>query len=210
MTTKIGLIADIHAYAEPLAEALLLFNNKGVDIILCAGDIAGYGDELGQTVGLLVEYQCQTVIGNHDLWHLEATPEKEKTATEDYIALLPAAREYSMEGKTLYMVHARPPLANRHGIKLLNEYGELVPEEKQKWAQRLQDFKYDVLIVGHTHQVFSEQLGSTLVINPGSTQFNHSCGILSLPDMRFELFSLSNKSILKSWNWGTFEINMEE
>jgi len=210
MTTKIGLIADIHAYAEPLAEALLLFNNKGVDIILCAGDIAGYGSELEQTVGLLIEDQCQTVIGNHDLWHLEAIPEKERTLIEDYIALLPAAREYSIEGKSLYMVHARPPLANRHGIKLLDEYGEPVPEEKKKWAQRLQDFKYDVLIVGHTHQVFSEQLGSTLVINPGSTQFNHSCGILSLPDMRFELFALSNKSILKSWNWGTFEINMEE
>ncbi len=210
MTTKIGLIADIHAYAEPLAEALLLFNNKGVDIILCAGDIAGYGNELEQTVGLLIEDQCQTVIGNHDLWHLESIPKENRTLVEDYIALLPAAREYSIEGKCLYMVHARPPLANRYGIKLLDENGEPVPEERKKWMQRLQDFKHDVLIVGHTHQVFSEQLGNTLVINPGSTQFNHSCGILSLPDMQFELFSLSNKVILKSWNWGTFEVTTDE
>ncbi len=210
MATKIGLIADVHAYAEPLAEALLVFNNEGVDIILCAGDIAGYGHELEQTIGLLLENQCQTVIGNHDIWHLEQTPEEEKTAIEDYIALLPAAREYSIEGRSLYMVHARPPLANRHGIKLLDEYGELVPEQKKIWTQRLQGFEHDVLIVGHTHQVFAEQLGGILVINPGSTKFNHSCGILSLPDLQFKLFSLSNETILKSWNWGTFEVNTDE
>ncbi|HEB56120.1 MAG TPA: metallophosphoesterase [Gammaproteobacteria bacterium] len=204
MTTKIGLIADIHAYAEPLTEALLLFNNEEVDLILCSGDIAGYGDELEQTVGLLIENQCQTVIGNHDIWHLEETLEEEKTPAEAYMEQLPAAREYFIEGKSLYVVHARPPLANRHGIKLLDEYGELVPEQVKSWAQRLEGFEYDVLVVGHTHQVFAEQLGRTLVINPGSTQFNHSCGILSLPDMQFELFALSNETILKSWNWGTF------
>ncbi len=206
MTTRIGLIADVHAYAAPLSEALLLFNNKDVDMILCSGDIAGYGNQLKQTVGLLLENQSQSVIGNHDLWHLEATPEEKRTAVEDYIALLPAAREYSIEGKSLYMVHAKPPLANRHGIKLLEENGKLVPGQKKKWTQRLKNFNYDVLVVGHTHQVFAEQLGRTLVINPGSTQFNHSCGILSLPDLTFELFSLSNKSILKAWNWGTCEL----
>ena len=80
----------------------------------------------------------------------------------------------------------------------------------ENWTQRLEGFEHDVLVVGHTHQVFAEQLGRTLVINPGSTQFNHSCGILSLPDMQFELFSLSNETILKSWNWGTFEVNTDE
>ena len=129
MTTKIGLIADVHAYAAPLAEALLLFNKQGVDMILCSGDIAGYGDELEQMVGLLIENQCQTVIGNHDIWYLEAMLEEEKTLAEAYMEQLPAAREFLIEGKSrLYVVHARPPLANRHGIKLLDEYGELVSE----------------------------------------------------------------------------------
>ncbi len=99
MTTKIGLIADVHAYAAPLAEALLLFNKQEVDMILCSGDVAGYGDELEQTVGLLIENQCQTVIGNHDIWHLDETLQEEKTLAEAYMEQLPAAREFSIEGK---------------------------------------------------------------------------------------------------------------
>ncbi len=64
------------------------------------------------------------------------------------------------------------------------------------------NFKHDVLIVGHTHQVFAEQLGRTLVINPGSPRFNHCCAVLSLPDMTVEWFALSGEMINYTWNWG--------
>jgi predicted phosphodiesterase len=59
-----------------------------------------------------------------------------------------------------------------------------------------------VLIVGHTHQVFAEQLGKTLVINPGSTRFNHCCAMLSLPNITIKWFSLSGQKITYTWNWG--------
>ena len=62
----------------------------------------------------------------------------------------------------------------------------------------------DVLIVGHTHQVFSEQLGDVLVINPGSTTFNHTCAILTLPEMKVDIFPLSNKEPILCWNWSMF------
>ena len=55
--------------------------------------------------------------------------------------------------------------------------------------------------MGHTHQVFAEQLGHVFVINPGSTQFNHSCMILTLPEKRVEYFALQGKEILRSWNF---------
>ena len=41
MPAKIGLISDVHATAKPLKEALSIFQREGVDLILCAGDIAG-------------------------------------------------------------------------------------------------------------------------------------------------------------------------
>ena len=47
----------------------------------------------------------------------------------------------------------------------------------------MKDIQGKVLLVGHTHQVFCEQLGNTLVINPGSTRFKRTCAILSLPDL---------------------------
>lgn len=100
------------------------------------------------------------------------------------------------------MVHASPPGSMIEGIRLLDKTGDLIEEEKQAWAACLARFEHDVLIVGHTHQVFAEKLGNILVINPGSTCFNHSCAILTLPDLSVQWFSLSDKPIQKSWNWG--------
>jgi predicted phosphodiesterase len=57
-------------------------------------------------------------------------------------------------------------------------------------------------VVGHTHQVFTEQVGDILVVNPGSSAFNHSCAILSLPEMTVQVFPLSDREIEKTWNWG--------
>ena len=34
------------------------------------GDIAGYGADLDHTVALLLEHDCQAVLGNHEIWHL--------------------------------------------------------------------------------------------------------------------------------------------
>ena len=99
------------------------------------------------------------------------------------------------------MVHANPPSEQHGGIKLRNRYGEIVEERKADWAESLADFDHDVLIVGHTHQVYAEQLGKVLVINPGSVPFNHSCMILSLPDLRVETYALGGREIVNCWNF---------
>ncbi len=61
-------------------------------------------------------------------------------------------------------------------------------------TERLQGFPHDVLLAGHTHQMFCEPLGST--------QFNHTCAIMSLPEMEVEVFGLSGEEPVKVWNWG--------
>jgi putative phosphoesterase len=204
MTTKLGLISDPHAMPAPVDEALTLFRQHQVDSIICAGDVAGYFDETGQVIELLSGNNCQTVLGNHDESFLETHAADSDSPEYTFLSALPSKLEYHYEGKRIYVVHAHPPESLHGGIKLLDVNGELIPEQKQYWKQQLQDFDYDVLIVGHTHQVFAEKLGHVLAINPGSTQFNHTCMILSLPEMRVQLFSLQGKQPLKSWNWGKF------
>lgn len=207
MTTKLGIISDVHAAPEPLKEALSKFQREGVDMVLCPGDIAGYGDKLEETVALLRDTECHTILGNHDIWYLEDNLELPDNETTHYLRNLPLTQEFNLEGKKVYMVHASPPASIMDGIRLLDENGEILPQQKSAWSERLRDFAYDVLIVGHTHQVFAEQLANTLVVNPGSTQFNHTCGILTLPDMQFELFGLSHQPPIRSWNWGLFYAN---
>lgn len=202
MSVKIGLISDIHATPAPVAEAMTLFKKQGVDDILCAGDIAGYGDNLEETIEILIQNKCKTIFGNHELWHSEKNTGADQNQINKYFAELPSVITLNIENKKLYMVHAHPPEFNRGGIKLLDEDGKVQQSEKQQWSQYLSGFEYDVLIVGHTHQVFSEIFNKTRVINPGSTKFNHSCAILTFPALSCDFYALSNISIIKSWNWG--------
>ena len=218
----IGLLSDVHASPEPVAEALSIFAKAGVDQVLCAGDIAGYMDQLEQTITLLVESDCQSIMGNHDLLYLaeyrlrhEDEPDNKILA---YLKQLPASYETVIEDNSLYMVHAQPPYdchyvhgrtvleqcrSNcRGGIKLLNKDAEVQLDKVEQWAKKLYHFNYDVLVVGHTHQVFAEFIGGTLVVNPGSSAFNNSCAILRLPELTVEVFALCGKPVVKTWNWG--------
>lgn len=202
MSTRIGLLSDVHATPGPLREALAIFEREGVSLILCPGDIAGYGEALEETVTLLKQGGCHCVRGNHDRWYVE--DHEGEGETLDYLAGLPLQLDFTVAGRCLYLVHASPPEEDMLGIKLLDENGALIPEAVAEWRGALAGFDCDVLVVGHTHQAFAEQLGETLVINPGSTVFNHSCAILELPSGRIEWFALGGEGILRAWNWGMF------
>ncbi len=202
MTTKIGLISDTHSTVAPLKEALEIFQRNNVSHIICAGDIAGYGDdELAETVQLLEESNCLMIAGNHD------HPDELKQQPENIIRLfqqLPLKLELEIESRQLYVVHAEPPLEQHGGIKILDPDGQPYPDRINYWADALTHYQYDILIVGHTHQVFAEKIGNTLVINPGSTRYNHTCMILELPSGKVETHPLSGMQPVYTWNWGKF------
>lgn len=201
MSTRIGLLSDPHATPRPVQEALTIFREQEVERIFCLGDIAGYGEQLNETVALLVESQCDSILGNHEVWYLEDHSANDDPPTT-YFRSLPNVIDEIIEGKRIYLVHASPPDSLMDGIRLLDETGRIMPEQKADWSSRLQDFEPDVLIVGHTHQVFAEPLGDTLVINPGSTRFNHTCAILQLPEMKVDVLPLSGQAPVLAWNWG--------
>ena len=203
MTTRIGIISDVHASPQPLRQALEIFDREKVDDIICAGDIAGYYDTLPETIELLTRSNCRTIVGNHDQSWLDES-KTEDSPMRDYLQQLPQTLDFVIEQKRVFVVHANPPSEQHGGIKLLDQQGEVKAERRELWASNLADLERDILIVGHTHQVYAEQLGEVFVINPGSTVFNHSCMILSLPEAQVETYALGNQAIVKCWNFGMF------
>ena len=202
MTIRIGLVSDVHSSPVPLRQALEIFAAEKVDEIICAGDIAGYYDMVAPTVALLRQSNCRAVVGNHDQSYLQQPPENSDPEVRAYLQGLPQTLELSLEDKSLFVVHANPPSEQHGGIKLLNQQGEIRDDRKAEWAQNLRDFEHDVLIVGHTHQVYAEHVGDTFVVNPGSSVFNHSCMILKLPDMTVQTFALGDRQVTRCWNFG--------
>ena len=201
MTTRLGLVSDVHSSPEPLRQALEIFRREQVDEIICAGDIAGYYDTLEPTIALLREYDCKTIIGNHDQSFLEKTQTGEYPSERAWLHELPETLELEIEGRKILVVHANPPSEQHGGIKLVDQHGDLIAERLDLWTKTLAEYDMDVLIVGHTHQVYAEQLGDVFVVNPGSSVFNHSCMILSLPDLEVETFALENQEIIRCWRF---------
>ena len=201
MSRRIGLVSDVHASPAPLAAALDLLVAEGADELVCAGDIAGYGSELDATVALLEERRCRTVAGNHDRWQLARRDEALDNLTRAWLAALPTTLAIEHDGCRVDVVHASPPDSLMDGIRLLDESGAVDPAALRDWSARLAPHRLDVLVVGHTHQVFAERLGNTLVVNPGSTLFNRSCALLELPSRTTRLLALPGERLQRTWHW---------
>lgn len=198
----IGLLSDLHSTPAAVAEALSIFREAGVDEVFCAGDIAGYRDGVQETVALLQESRCRSVLGNHDVGYLQGDAAGSDDPVAAYFRQLPVFIDTEIEGRRVYVVHAEPPDAYHGGIRLRDRTGAVQPDRIAHWAAQLSSLACDVLVVGHTHQVFAEAVGNMLVVNPGSAAFNHSCAILSLPDLRVQVFPLSGKDVRQVWQWG--------
>ena len=203
MSTLIGIVSDPHAAPAALEHALTVFKQRHIETVICAGDIAGYFDHLAATIKLLKQNNVLCITGNHDDDFIKGNTDVDSEEFQ-YLQQLPASLELCIENVRINIVHAHPPAELHGGIKLLDIDGEVIDSRICYWEQELKKTDCDVLIVGHTHQVFALYIGELMVINPGSTVFNHSAMILSLPEKQVEIIPLENREIVKCWNWGKF------
>jgi putative phosphoesterase len=159
---RLGIVSDLHCNAAGLAAALGHMGD--VDELWCAGDIVNQSSFSNEIVELLRARGARCVLGNHDSMLLSAQGERARSAAHvqvelvDHLAGLPHAVALEVDGKRLLMTHATP----------FPPHSEYVwPHSKE--LQRMRELDVDYLILGHTHQPMAVQVGSVLVVNPGST-----------------------------------------
>ncbi len=66
---KLGLISDIHGNYEALKAVLGELDRRGVDEILCLGDVVGYYPQINECCEELRARKVSSLMGNHD-WYL--------------------------------------------------------------------------------------------------------------------------------------------
>jgi putative phosphoesterase len=156
---KLGLISDIHGDMVALELAWAHLTVLGVDRIVCAGDLVGYGPHPDRVVAFLLEHGIESVRGNHDRWAVErvaGVPSVPSTfgggmpsvETVESLRLLPAHRLVDGASKVGVIVHGSPGddmdfvTRQTHPPYLLD-----------RW---LEEMNANVLIVGHTHKPGSQ------------------------------------------------------
>ena len=63
---RYALISDIHANLEAVQAVLAALKNEAADVLLCLGDVVGYGANPEECVALVKDSGALLVAGNHD------------------------------------------------------------------------------------------------------------------------------------------------
>lgn len=148
---RIGVVADTHCpeFLDELPEGMLE-GLRGVDLILHAGDVGGPStlDRL-RTVA-----PVEAVRGDHD----------------GRMTALPLCREVARGGRRIVVVHGNRSRLVEEPVTLVGTLslglawpGVGLPSHLARLHPNA-----DVIVYGHTHQARVEQVGRTLVFNPGA------------------------------------------
>jgi putative phosphoesterase len=184
---NIGIISDIHGDYAALETVLdRLQKVHHAEQVLCAGDLVGRGPDPERVVQTIRERGIPTVRGNHDEWSYGLSSDN-----KTFLKTLPLDWRGTFDGYTVFMCHGKP------GNNLWGLYRDHISDTLLNMM--LTSLNADVLVTGHTHMPLYVRVQQGCVINPGSLyMFNnvrsssHTYGVLSLPDLSFELFDLMN------------------
>lgn len=198
---KVGIISDVHAQPRVLERALERMMERGVDRILCCGDVVEKGPDGDAAVALLRAWLIPCVQGNHDVnavryarWPVTAepggAPERARLRPETlaWLEALPATREYVWERRHVLVAHGSPVAIDMYLFE------DDLPKRFRKYMRRAD---FDVLAVGHTHAPMRVWWGDRLIVNPGSvscrkTRDSGTFGVLTLPERAFEVFAVED------------------
>jgi putative phosphoesterase len=188
---KVGILSDIHGDYAALQLAIdRLDNDHQVEQILCAGDLVGRGPQPDKVVQLIRERGIQTVRGNHDEWSYGLSAEN-----KEYLKDLPLEWRSEINGQSVFMCHGKP------GNNLWGLYRDHISNTLLNMM--LVSLGVDVLITGHTHVPLYVKVQRGCVVNPGSLYTfhnvrtsSHTYGVLSLPDMTFDLYDITAERAL--------------
>jgi putative phosphoesterase len=175
---KLLLISDIHA--NPWALDAVLRDAGPVDHVFCAGDLVNYGPAPREAVARVRGLDATIVQGNHDAavalgTDPRASPKKQPLALAtrdwtreqlsedgmDWLSRLQQVARWTAGDTRFLICHATPQ-------DKLYDY-RLTPQADDDLVRELTaGVDADVLVLGHTHLPFVRQMGTLMLVNPGS------------------------------------------
>lgn len=176
---RIAIVSDIHGNLEALEKVLSSIRERGIDSVVCLGDIVGYGASPNTCIELIRSVTSRIILGNHD----EAAVQLEKMEYFNPYARIAAEwthDELTAENKAF--IENLPFQLNQDGVLFVHSS----PYEPEEWhyiitptdaAFNFGHFAEPVCFIGHSHipDVFCEDIttlqvgrGKKFIVNIGS------------------------------------------
>jgi putative phosphoesterase len=169
---KIVIVSDVHSNFDALSAL-----PESYDELWVLGDLVNYGPQPRETVEFIRKNAAVVMRGNHD--HAVGYDEDPRCAPR-YHAMAEATRKISLAALSAdeKQFLRRLPLTSqveREGVRFAlchavpsNPLYGYCPADSPQWAKELESLDADVLLVGHTHTPFVNNIGRQAVVNPGS------------------------------------------
>lgn len=150
---RLAILSDIHSNLDALTAVLEDIDTRGVDEVVCLGDIVGYGAEPRECVALLRERVSFAVLGNHDAAVVDRT-EREFFNAHARTAIHWTAQRLDEHSRA--WLASLPYRVSRDGLLFVHS----APRNPEGWeyifggfeARRHGKYFYErVCFVGHTH-----------------------------------------------------------
>jgi predicted phosphodiesterase len=175
---RIALISDLHANLLALEAVLADIRRRGVDRLLCLGDVATLGPRPKEILALLRDLGSSCILGNHDEFLFN--PGLTETYTEAPIivrAIDWARAELSTEELAFVRgflprleipVDADTTLLFFHGSPRSHMEDLLATTPPEELDRLLDGHRALLMSGGHTHLQMLRQHRGALLVNPGS------------------------------------------
>ncbi|MGF0110908.1 metallophosphoesterase family protein [Clostridium sp. SGI.024] len=171
---KIAAISDIHGNIYSLMKVLEDIDEQKVDLVVCLGDLVGYGPHPNEVIALIKRRDIPCIKGNYDAsvvdggftfirdtsinsFSLPWAVEEVRASNKYYLSQLPTKLDYDINGVKVIFTHGSP--------YKINEY---LFEDGENTKKVMEEISEDVLICAHTHIPSYKKFGNKVFINVGS------------------------------------------
>ena len=166
---RVGIVSDPHGCLVGLKAALDWLRKEGVDIIVCAGDVANFGPQPNESIALLVERDIASVQGNCDRDLLMPSPaEQVDERTLQLNTINDWCRERLTSASRKWLAALPPKLMPVPGVLVV--HGGVEDLDEIVDADANPSFPQGVAVVaaGHLHRPFVIRTERGLWVNAGS------------------------------------------
>lgn len=171
---RVAAISDIHGNLYALMKVLEDIDQQKIDLIICLGDLVGYGPHPNEVIALIKRRDLPCLKGNYDAsvvdgdftyirdtsinsFSLPWAIEEIRASNKYYLSELPTTLKYTFEGVNVEFVHG--------STNAINEY---LFEDANNTMEIMKDFKGDILVCAHTHIPSFKKFNEKIFVNVGS------------------------------------------
>lgn len=169
---RVGVLGDVHAEDVALETAIADLQARGVDALLCVGDIADGSGDLERTVALLKEHGVISVLGNHERWFLNGTmrgvPDAHLDASDEvkaYFRDLPPTLRFETPLGGALLCHG---VGEDDMAELRSDTRGYALQSVNGLRELWLDPDTTFMIAGHTHERMVRAFPGLVVINAGT------------------------------------------